>query len=189
MNCSKLITSKIKPIISLLLISIFLTGCFYPQRIRKNKKTTEQITTTQQTTTEQTTTQQTTTTVITAPVYKMGDTLKTNSYYITVKGNRRSNQSSNQGHEYIFVDIEIENISSSFKQLFPTYLFNIVDQEGHKMHTISTAKTKGELNINLAPGRKVRGEFVAEVPKGLTGLELLIEPNAFTEGQAVVSLD
>lgn len=184
MNRSKLFTS----LISILSISILLTGCFYPRGILKKKSDKTESTTTQETTTAQVTTEQPTTTVITAPVYKIGDTLKTQSYYITVKGTRRG-KSSTSGYEYIYVDIEIENISNSSKKLFPTYLFRMVDKEGREMNTKSTDEVRGKLNIDLAPGRKVRGEYVAEVPKGIKGLDLLIEPNYFSKGQAAISLD
>lgn len=63
------------------------------------------------------------------------------------------------------------------------------DADGYKYDITIAPDTKGSVDGELQPGRKLRGEVAFEIPENATGLELIFEPNVFGFGQAIVKID
>jgi len=68
-------------------------------------------------------------------------------------------------------------------------MFKLSDGEGYSYDQAFGADTKGSLDGELAPGRKMRGELAYEIPKDASGLELIFDADVWGSGQAIVKLD
>ncbi|OUM87931.1 MAG: hypothetical protein BAA01_10830 [Bacillus thermozeamaize] len=93
-----------------------------------------------------------------------------------------------QGHVYKMVDVTLENVGNESDVISSLMMFSLSDADGYKYNVTIGPETKGSLDGELQPGRKMRGELTFEVPKDAKGLELLFEPNVFGFGQAIVKL-
>jgi hypothetical protein len=69
-------------------------------------------------------------------------------------------------------------------------LFTIVDKDGRSLDQDIFADTKGKLDGEIQPGRKMSGEYAVQVPKkGISGLELEFSSSFWSGSTLIVSLD
>ncbi|KEI10513.1 hypothetical protein Z957_01905 [Clostridium sp. K25] len=125
-------------------------------------------------------------------IFKVGDVIelkdlkvKVNKVY-NVKGNEFSKPK--DGNEFIAVDCTVENISKEEKAVSSLAMFKVVDKDGRSCEyslTGQTAANSGQMDGQIAPGRKLTGVYVVEVQKGTTGLELEFD-NSFLLGEQVI---
>jgi hypothetical protein len=125
----------------------------------------------------------------TPEVYAVGDSVKMGGLVFTVNGTSTSTGSEffrpDNGNIYFIVDCTIENSSNEAVHLSSLLMFSLVDAEGYNYNITIGPETKGSLDGELAPGRKMRGELAFEVPAQANSLELIFEPNVFGSGQAI----
>lgn len=66
-------------------------------------------------------------------------------------------------------------------------MFKVVDKDGRAMKQTIVENANGQLDGTIGPGRKMTGEYVVEVPKDATGLELQFD-SLLAGNQVVVKL-
>jgi len=125
--------------------------------------------------------------------FKVGDTVKMGKLAITVNGVRQSKGTSfekpKDGHVFVIVDATIENLGDEPASISSMLMFKMADAEGYNYGTTIFTGIKGQLDGEVGPGRKMRGEVAFEVPKDAKGLEFIFEPNLLGFGQAIFKLE
>jgi len=125
--------------------------------------------------------------------FSIGEPIKMGGLVLTVNGVRESKGNEfikpKEGHIFKIVDATLENVGEQSAAISSLMMFSLTDSDGYKYNVTIGPETKGSLDGELQPGRKMRGELVFEVPTKATGLELLFEPNVLGFGQAIVSLE
>ena len=125
--------------------------------------------------------------------FKVGDTIQTKDFKITVNKVETSEGGEfvkpKDGNEFIKVDITIENTSKEEQNISSMLMFKVVDKDGRSCNQAIVDNQKGQLDGKVAPGRKMTGEYVVEVPKGATGLQLEFDSSLLTSGQVIVDLN
>jgi len=123
---------------------------------------------------------------------KIGDAVKMGDLIFTVLGVREVKAKDiikpQEGKKWIAVELEIQNQGSKSQAISTLLMFKLVDSDGYKYSIGLVPDLKGQLDGELASGRKVRGEVGFEIPKNAKGLELIIEPNVLGFGQAIIKL-
>ncbi|NFQ67873.1 DUF4352 domain-containing protein [Clostridium sporogenes] len=129
-------------------------------------------------------------------VFKVGDIVKLKDFKVTVnkvykvKGDEFTQPQS--GNEFIAVDCSVENISNEQQAVSSIAMFKVVDKDGrqceYSMEGLTAAKA-GQMDGEIAPGRKLTGAYVVEVPKGTTGLELEFDGSLLLGRQVIVKLN
>ncbi|KEH85157.1 hypothetical protein Z965_10500 [Clostridium novyi A str. BKT29909] len=129
-------------------------------------------------------------------VFKVGDIIELKNLKVTVnkvynvKGNEISKPK--DGNEFIAVDCTVENISKEEQAVSSLAMFKVVDKDGRACEysiTGQTAANAGQMDGQIAPGRKLTGVYVVEVPKGTKGLELEFDSSLILGGQVIVKLN
>ncbi len=92
------------------------------------------------------------------------------------------------GHLYVIPDITIENVSNETINISSMMQFTLMDGDGYELDQSIMSDTKGSLDGQIAPGRKIRGEIAWEVPINTTGLELIFIDDVFNGTQVIVKL-
>lgn len=125
--------------------------------------------------------------------FAIGEPINMGDLVLTVNGVRESKGDQyikpKEGHIYKIVEATLENIGQESAAISSLMMFSLTDSEGYKYTVTIGPDTKGSLDGELQPGRKMRGELVFEVPTEAAGLELLFEPNVLGFGQAIISLE
>ncbi|MBO3312873.1 DUF4352 domain-containing protein [Clostridium perfringens] len=125
--------------------------------------------------------------------FKVGDTIQTKDFKITVNKVETSEGGEfvkpKDGNEFIKVDITIENTSKEEQNVSSMIMFKVVDKDGRSYNQAIVEDQNGQLDGKVAPGRKMTGEYVVEVPKGATGLQLEFDSSLLTGGQVIVDLN
>ncbi|ELC8400432.1 DUF4352 domain-containing protein [Clostridium perfringens] len=125
--------------------------------------------------------------------FKVGDTIQTKDFKITVNKVETSEGGEfvkpKDGNEFIKVDITIENTSKEEQNVSSMIMFKVVDKDGRSYNQAIVEDQNGQLDGKVAPGRKMTGEYVVEVPKGATGLQLEFDSSLLTSGQVIVDLN
>lgn len=125
--------------------------------------------------------------------FKVGDTIQTKDFKITVNKVKTSEGGEfvkpKDGNEFIKADITIENISKEEQNVSSMIMFKVVDKDGRSYNQAIVEDQNGQLDGKVAPGRKMTGEYVVEVPKGATGLQLEFDSSLLTSGQVIVDLN
>ena len=125
--------------------------------------------------------------------FKVGDTIQTKDFKITVNKVETSEGGEfvkpKDGNEFIKVDITIENTSKEEQNISSMLMFKVVDKDGRSCNQAIVDNQKGQLDGKVAPGRKMTGEYVVEVPKGATGLQLEFDSSLLTSGQVIVDVN
>lgn len=126
-----------------------------------------------------------------ATEFKVGDTASFGDKSIAVKEVQRNYSTGNQfaqpesGKEFVLVTVEIANNSKDSMD-YNTFEFKLQDSNGVQQNESFTALSEGKLNSgSLAPGGKVTGKLVYEVPKDDAGLKLLYQNFSFFDNKAV----
>lgn len=126
-------------------------------------------------------------------IFKVGDTVKTKDFNITVNKVETSDGGDfikpKDGKEFLKVDITVENISDQSQSVSSVMMFKVVDKDGRSYDQAFTENQNGQLDGEVGPGRKMTGEYVVEVPKGATGLQLEFNSSLLTGGQVIVDLN
>ncbi|UYC93795.1 DUF4352 domain-containing protein [Clostridium perfringens] len=125
--------------------------------------------------------------------FKVGDTIQTKDFKITVNKVETSEGGEfvkpKDGNEFIKADITIENISKEEQNVSSMIMFKVVDKDGRSYNQAIVEDQNGQLDGKVAPGRKMTGEYVVEVPKGATGLQLEFDSSLLNSGQVIVDLN
>lgn len=125
--------------------------------------------------------------------FKVGDTIQTKDFKITVNKVETSEGGEfvkpKDGNEFIKADITIENISKEEQNVSSMIMFKVVDKDGRSYNQAIVEDQNGQLDGKVAPGRKMTGEYVVEVPKEATGLQLEFDSSLLTSGQVIVDLN
>lgn len=122
--------------------------------------------------------------------YKTGDVVTIEDFKIAVNTASRKNSCSystlNAGKEFIYVNITLVNVGEKAESYNPLD-FKVEDLNGNRKErdclSIDDYLEYGE----LAPGGKVTGTLVFQIPKG-SSAKLIYEPNVFTEHEAIFNL-
>lgn len=113
--------------------------------------------------------------------FAVGDTVKINDYTMTVNKVQRNWQSPadydkpESGKEYVFVEVTITNEGKNSIS-YNTFDFKMQDSNGVQKTETYTMSTNKLNSGDLAPGGKITGNLVYDVPTGATGLKLLFTP-------------
>lgn len=125
--------------------------------------------------------------------FKVGDTIQTKDFKITVNKVETSEGGEfvkpKDGNEFIKADITIENTSKEEQNVSSMIMFKVVDKDGRSYNQAIVEDQNGQLDGKVAPGRKMTGEYVVEVPKGATGLQLEFDSSLLNSGQVIVDLN
>ncbi|MDK0947718.1 DUF4352 domain-containing protein [Clostridium perfringens] len=125
--------------------------------------------------------------------FKVGDTIQTKDFKITINSVEKENGGEfvkpKDGNEFLKLDITIENISKEAQSISSVIMFKVVDKDGRAYNQAFTENQNGQLDGEVGPGRKMTGEYVVEVPKGATGLQLEFDSSLLTSGQVIVDLN
>ena len=129
-------------------------------------------------------------------IFKVGDIVELKDFKVTVNKvytvNGDEFTQPEEGNEFIAVDCTVENISNEEQTVSSLAMFKVVDKDGRACEYAiigQTAAKAGQMDGQLAPGRKLTGVYVVEVPKGSTGLELEFNSSLFSGGQIIVKLN
>lgn len=124
-------------------------------------------------------------------VFNIGDTIELDKFKITVNEVKTTNGSDfikpQEGNEFLYVDATVENISDKEQTVSSVLMFKVVDKDGRAMKQTIVENANGQLDGTIGPGRKMTGEYVVEVPKDATGLELQFD-SSLAGNQVVVKL-
>lgn len=128
-------------------------------------------------------------------VFKIGDVVQLKDFKVTVNGIRTATQDKSgvikpeDGNEYLIVDCTVENISKENQSISSMLMFKIEDKDGRSYdQALMYPDLKGSLEGDVAPTRKITGEYAVEVPKGKKGLELVFDGSFLAGGQIIVEL-
>ncbi|MDI6600340.1 MAG: DUF4352 domain-containing protein [Thermoanaerobacteraceae bacterium] len=125
--------------------------------------------------------------------FKIGDVISIGDYVLTVNSTRTSNGNDflkpDEGNTWYIIDATVENKSDKPVNVSSLLMFTLSDGEGYSYDQAFGADTKGSLDGELAPGRKMRGELAYEIPESAGGLELIFDADVWGSGQAIVKLD
>lgn len=128
-------------------------------------------------------------------VFKPGDTIEFDGKKVTVATPERNWNSGNEyitpqdGNEFVKVQVTIEN-NSSTDAMYNTFDWKLQDSKGVIKDVASVAyMVDGALNSGeLAPGGKVAGFLVFEVPTGDTGLTLRYSASFWSDKKVDIKL-
>lgn len=127
-------------------------------------------------------------------IFKIGDVIQLNNFKITVNGIRTLTQDksgfmkADKGNEFLLINCTIENISKEEQTISSMLMFKVVDKDGMSYNQELFTDANGQLDGTIGATRKIKGEYVVQVPKGKTGLELEFDSSLFTGGQIIVKL-
>ena len=127
-------------------------------------------------------------------IFKIGDVIQLKDFKVTVNGIRTATQDKDgiikaeSGNEFLLVDCTIENISKENQSVSSMLMFKVVDKDGRNYQQEIFTDAKGQLDGDIAPTRKITGEYVVQVPKDKKGLELEFDSSLFLGGQVIVEL-
>lgn len=125
--------------------------------------------------------------------FLVGEPIKMGGLIFTVNSVRDSKGGEflgpEEGYIYKIVDVTLDNVGEESASISSLLMFSLNDTEGYKYDVTIATDTKGSVDGELQPGRKLRGELAFEVPEDVVGLELLFEPNVFGFGQAIVKIN
>ncbi len=125
--------------------------------------------------------------------FKVGDVVQLKDYKVAVNKIRTSNgddmNKPKDGNEFFYVDCTIENISNKEQTISSIMMFKVEDKDGRAFDQELATDSNGQLDGQVASGRKISGEYVVQVPKGKTGLDLVFDSSLLTGGQIIVNLN
>ncbi|PZN00859.1 MAG: hypothetical protein DIU76_11980 [Bacillota bacterium] len=123
-------------------------------------------------------------------VFKVGDTVQFDNLHITVHGARTSKGSEfekPQQGKFLIVDVTVENKGNEPATVSQLMQTKLQDDQGRSYTPIIFSGAKGQLDGEVGPGRKLRGEVVFDVPNA-AHYEFIFE-NPFTTGQAIWKIE
>lgn len=127
--------------------------------------------------------------------YKVGDIIAIGDSVMTVLGwaNVPGNDFSkpDAGNKFVAVEILIVNNSPSTMSISTLLQMSMKDNTGQKYDVdfmASTAINGGNVDGELAPGEKVRGEIGFQIPETAQGLQFVFDNSIFGTGKVFVDL-
>ncbi|RKQ84621.1 DUF4352 domain-containing protein [Brockia lithotrophica] len=126
------------------------------------------------------------------PEFRVGDQIKMDNFVFVVNGTREVKAefvTPKPGNTFLAVDVTVENVGEKPEPVSSLMMFDLRDAEGNRYKQTIVTTDKASLNGEVAPGKKLRGEIVFEVPKEAKGLEFIIKPDLLKQGQAIVHLN
>lgn len=124
-------------------------------------------------------------------VFAIGDAIQMGDIKLTINGARivKDDLVKPDGGKLILaVDATVENVGTEPAAVSSMMQFKLVDSDGYSQTFGFTTKGKGQLDGELAAGRKMRGELVWYVDPKAKGLELTYDPSLIGTGQAIVKM-
>lgn len=123
--------------------------------------------------------------------YKVGEAVQFDDLVITVHGAKVKKQDNNglkpQKAKYVYVDVTIENKSTKPANISSALNFKLAEADGTQDNIAIVSDMNGQLDGELGPGRKMKGQVVFDVNDSQY-YELIFE-NPFTQGQAIWKLE
>jgi len=127
-----------------------------------------------------------------AAVFAIGDTVKMGDLAITLNSVRWDEGTEMiqpiEGEKWLVFDVTLENAGDEPEMISSMLMFALYDKEGYKKGYQLMANTKGSLDAELGPGRKLRGEIAFVVEEGEDAWDFIFEPNILGFGQAIYSI-
>jgi len=125
-------------------------------------------------------------------VFKIGDTVSIGDVEFTVN-NARFDKGSDfskpeEGMKYLVIDATVENKSNEPFALSSMMCFTLYDEEDYACDMQIFAETKGSLDGEIAPGRKIKGEIAFDVSADQKKWELVFKPDLVITGQAIYEI-
>lgn len=125
--------------------------------------------------------------------YKIGDNIVFDDLQFTVKGVRTSTGDDKwnipaEGNLYIYIDVTVENIGDEDVTVSSLMIFTLYDKEGYEADIAFVTDAKGNLDGSLAPGRKMSGEIIYQIPKDTKEFELEIKPDFLGSDAAYIPI-
>lgn len=121
-------------------------------------------------------------------IYNIGDSVRLKTYIITVNKIRTSEGTKydkpNAGYEFFYINCTIENISDETQTISSLAMFQVRNKNGLMYEQALAVNGNGQLDGNLLPGKKMTGDYVAEIPKGEKGLNLIFD-SCFSEDEKI----
>ncbi len=125
--------------------------------------------------------------------FKIGDAISIGDYVLTVNSARTSKgggfMKPDEGNIWYIVDATLDSKADEPVEVSSIMMFALSDSDGYNYNATIADDTKGQLDGELAPGRKMRGELAFEIPEKAGGLELAFDADVWGSGQAIVKLD
>jgi len=128
-------------------------------------------------------------------VFKAGETAEIGDVVFALNGIRYEEGDESwapeEDQKWIVFDCTVENKSSEtifVTTITPANTFQLYDTEGYSKETTVIATSKGNLNTEIAPGRKVSGEVAYVINEEETDWEFVFNPGLDT-GQAVYEIN
>jgi hypothetical protein len=125
--------------------------------------------------------------------FKIGDSVKAGNLIFTVNSTRTDAGGEfikpDDGKIYYIVDVTVENTGDESENVSSMLMFKLIDSDGYNYSVTFGPETQGQVDGEIAAGRKLRGELVFEIPEDAEGLELEIDPTIFGSGKIIVELD
>ena len=118
--------------------------------------------------------------------FKVGDTVKFDGLNVTLSKVRESKGDGfmkPKNDKFLVVQLEIENKTDKAETVSSLLQMKLVDNEGVSMDVTITGDEKGQLDGEIGPGRKMKGEVAFDVTKA-DYYEFIFE-NPITTGQAI----
>lgn len=118
--------------------------------------------------------------------FKVGDQVKVGDSYLVIVNSVKTSAGSGYDHPdagkiYVVVDLSITNTSSEQQTISTLLQFTLKDGEGQKYND-TYVSGYNDPGGDLAPGDKVKGQMVYEVPKTLHSFTFNFEPDPFGQG-------
>lgn len=127
-------------------------------------------------------------------IFAIGEKIALGDNVLTVNGFARSQgdnefDTPKEGHEYIIVEVTIENGGSETISYNP-FDFTMQNSQGQILDGAFTLteQDKQLSSGELAPKGRVNGVLVFEQPKGDTGLQLIYQPNFWNDGMIKIEI-
>ena len=91
-------------------------------------------------------------------------------------------------HIFLIIDCTINNLDDKPIAISSMMMFKLNDKEGYSQDYNLFVDTKGQLDGELSPGQKMRGEIAFEVEKNQTSWEFIFKPDLINLGQIIYSI-
>lgn len=123
--------------------------------------------------------------------FKVGESVQFDDLVITVHGAKVKKKDSGglkpQKAKFVYVDATIENKSTKPAHISSIMNFKLAEADGTQDNVTFVSDMNGQLDGELGPGRKMKGQVVFDVNDS-EYYELIFE-NPFTQGQAIWKLE
>jgi len=126
-------------------------------------------------------------------IFDIGDSVKAGELVFTVNSTRTDNGNDvfkpTEGNLFYIVDVTVENTGNESEAVSSLMMFTLFDSEGYNYTVTFGPETRGQVDGEISPGQKLRGELVFEIPENAEGLAIEIDPTLVGSGKIRVALD